>query len=72
MAQKATKETAVKEAKEIKSIEVLEQELATKRTDLLEARRSNASGELVNPRAITAYKKDIARLLTEINERKGK
>ena len=56
MAQKATKETAVKEAKEIKSIEVLEQELATKRTDLLEARRSNASGELVNPRAITAYK----------------
>lgn len=72
MAEKSTKKTAVKDAQEVKSVESLEQELATKRTDLIEARRSNASGELVNPRAITAYKKDIARLLTEINERKGK
>ncbi len=67
-----TKKTTVKEAQEVKSVEALEQELTTKRADLLEARRSNASGELVNPRAITFYKKDIARLLTEINERKGK
>lgn len=63
---------AAKEAPVIKSVEELEKELTSKRNDLLEARRSNAAGELVNPRAITVYRKDIARLLTQINERKGK
>lgn len=33
--------------------------------DLLELRRSNAAGELVNPRAITHLKKQIARAKTE-------
>ena len=63
---------AAKEAPVIKSVEELEAELVTKRTDLLEARRSNAAGELVNPRVITVYRKSIARLMTQINERKGK
>lgn len=63
---------AVKEAPVIKTAEELEVELAAKRTDLLEARRSNAAGELINPRVITVYRKDIARLMTQINERKGK
>lgn len=63
---------AVKEAPVVKSAEDLAIELTTKRSDLLEARRSNAAGELVNPRVITTYRKDIARLMTQINERKGK
>lgn len=70
MAKEAAKKTA-KEATTIKSIEELEQEVATMRNDLLEAKRANKAGELVNPRAITAYRKDIARLMTQINERKS-
>lgn len=71
MAEKSTKKTT-KQAEAVKSIEDLQKELAEKRSDLLGAKRSNASGELVNPRAITAYRKEIARILTQINERKGK
>lgn len=70
MAEKATTKTT-KDAKEVKSLDVLAQELTTKRADLLEAKRSHAAGELVNPRVLASYRKDIARLLTEINERKG-
>ncbi len=40
--------------------------LATKRQELLEAKRSNAAGELVNQRVITSTRKEIARLLTAI------
>lgn len=32
--------------------------------DLADLKRSNAAGELVNPRAITSLKKDIARAKT--------
>ncbi len=70
MAKDLTKK-AVKEATTVKSIEEMEQELVAKRNDLLEAKRANKAGELVNSRAITAYRKDIARLLTQINERKS-
>ena len=70
MAKDLTKKAA-KEATTVKSLEEMEQELVTKRNDLLEAKRANKAGELVNPRAITAYRKDIARLLTQINERKS-
>lgn len=66
MAKEVSKKT-VKEAAVVKTVEDLHKELAQKRQDLIEARRSNAAGELVNPRAITGYRKDIARLLTEIN-----
>lgn len=69
MAEKATKKT-VKKAEVVKTREDLHNELATKRNDLVEAKRSNAAGELVNPRVITTYRKDIARLLTEINAKK--
>ena len=48
----------------------LEQQLANKRADLLEARKSHAGGELVNPRVIGGYRKEIARLLTTINAQK--
>lgn len=53
-----------------RSIEDLQKDLQSKRNDLLEAKRSNTAGELVNPRVITANRKEIARLLTEINAKK--
>lgn len=71
MADKVTKKVT-KDADVVKTVEDLTQELATKRADLIEAKRANKAGELVNPRAITAYRKEIARLMTQINERKGK
>lgn len=55
-----------KKAAPAKELSIVEQ-LATKRNDLLDAKKSLASGELVNPRVIKAYRKDIARLLTQIN-----
>jgi ribosomal protein L29 len=55
-----------KVASEIKTIEQLREELATKQTDLLEARRGHAAGELANPRVLTSTKKEIARLHTAI------
>jgi ribosomal protein L29 len=48
----------------------LNEQLIEKRSDLLEAKKSLAAGELVNPRIINALKKDIARLLTTINAQK--
>lgn len=64
-------------ATEVKTIEQLKEELATKRTDLLAARRGHAAGELANPRVLTSTKKEIARLLTairaaEISEKESK
>jgi ribosomal protein L29 len=63
-AKKPAKST--KEAKEVKSLEQLHAELATKQADMLETRRSHSAGELVNPRALTHTRKDIARLKTAI------
>jgi len=65
-ATKTTKKTAVKKADEVKTIDQLTTELQTKINDQLEAKRSHASGELVNPRVITSLRKDIARLHTAI------
>lgn len=55
-----------KKATEVKTIEALRAELATKQADLLEARRGHAAGELANPRVITVTRKEIARLHTAI------
>jgi ribosomal protein L29 len=55
-----------KKATEVKTIEALQAELATKQADLLEARRGHAAGELANPRVITVTRKEIARLHTAI------
>lgn len=64
MAEKTTKKAApAKEA-------TIESMLNEKRADLLDARKSHAAGELVNPRVITSLKKDIARLLTKRNAQK--
>ncbi len=60
------KTVAVKKATEVKSIVQLQAELEQKITDQLIAKRRNATGELANPRVITATRKDIARLHTAI------
>lgn len=51
----------------VKTIDDLKKELAEKRNDLLQAKRSHAAGELVNPKALRSLRKEIARLLTQIN-----
>ena len=61
-----------KDATVVKSIEEMKAELQSKRNDLLEARKSHAAGELVNPKVLGVYRKDIARLLTQINEKESK
>ncbi|PID33082.1 50S ribosomal protein L29 [Candidatus Saccharibacteria bacterium] len=68
----ATTKKPTKDASTVKSIEDLKAELQAKRQDLTEARRSHAAGELVNPKALKSYRKDIARLLTEINQKGSK
>jgi large subunit ribosomal protein L29 len=62
MATKSAKKTV-----EVKSIAELNKELEAKIADLLQARRGNALGELVNPRVITVTKKEIARIHTAIS-----
>lgn len=55
-----------KPVSEVKTLEQLRADLATKQQDLIEAKRSHAAGELVNPRVLTSTKKEIARLHTAI------
>ena len=62
------KKTA-KKADVVLTVEELKKQLDQKRNDLLEAKRSHAAGELVNPKALRSYRKDIARLLTQIKEK---
>lgn len=47
----------------------LAKELLTVRKDLADARRAHVAGELVNPRVIKNYRKDIARLMTIMVEK---
>ena len=65
-----TKKTA--KAAVVKTVDDLRKEVAEKRNDLLQAKRSHAAGELVNPKALRSLRKDIARLLTQINEKESK
>ena len=65
-AKKATKAAVVK------TVDDLKKEVAEKRNDLLQAKRSHAAGELVNPKALRSLRKDIARLLTQLNEKESK
>lgn len=63
---------AKKKAAVVKTVDDLKKEVAEKRHDLLQAKRSHAAGELVNPKALRSLRKDIARLLTQINEKESK
>ena len=65
-----TKKTA--KAAVVKTVDDLKKEVAEKRHELLQAKRSHAAGELVNPKALRSLRKDIARLLTQINEKESK
>lgn len=56
----------VKKAEEVKTIDQLRDALEAKQLELLEARKANIAGELVNPRVITSTRKEIARLKTAI------
>ena len=56
----------------VKTVDDLKKEVAEKRNDLLQAKRSHAAGELVNPKALRSLRRDIARLLTQINEKESK
>ena len=40
----------------VKTIDDLKKELAEKRNDLLQAKRSHAAGELVNPKALRSLR----------------
>ena len=71
MAEKTTT-TTTQDATVVKTADDLHKELAAKRHDLAEARRSHAAGELANPNVLGAYRKDIARLLTQLNEKESK
>ena len=61
-----------KKAAVVKTVDDLKKELAEKRNDLIQAKRSHAAGELVNPKALRSLRKDIARLLTQLNEKESK
>jgi ribosomal protein L29 len=61
-----TKKTTAKQATEVKTLEQLRAELATKQADQIANKRSHAAGELVNPRVLTVTRKEIARLHTAI------
>jgi len=55
------------------SVEELRQEEMTLRKELFNLRFQKATGEIQNPRRIRQVRKDIARVLTLINEKlKGK
>ena len=69
MAEKKADKKAVKEAKTISKLP-LEEQLAEKRAELLVAKQGLGS-TLQNPHRIKAIKKEIARILTQINATKG-
>lgn len=55
-----------KKADEVKSVDQLQADLATKQADMIQARQGHAAGELANPRILTVTRKEIARLHTAI------
>ena len=61
----APKKTVVKKSENTTSHQ---DQLAEKQQDLLEAKRSHAGGELVNPKVLHTIRKEIARLHTKIRE----
>lgn len=63
-------ETTKAKAPAKKTEKTLDEQLTEARTDLLEAKKSLRAGELVNPRAVTAARKQVARILTKRNAQK--
>ena len=69
MADKKTDKKAAKEAKVVSNLP-LDEQLKSKKEELLIAQQGLGS-TLQNPHRIKAIKKDIARILTQINDTKG-
>jgi len=65
MANKSTNQ-AKKNAEEVKTLTVLQEELAKLQEEQLTSRKSHKQGELVNPHVLTVQRKDIARAHTAI------
>jgi ribosomal protein L29 len=63
----ADKKPAATTSKKSEAALPLSDQLAAKRSELLELKKTHAAGDLVNPRALTSAKKEVARLLTTIN-----
>jgi ribosomal protein L29 len=63
----AAKKAAPKKAESKSTAELL----VEARADLLAAKKSHANGELVNPKVLGKYRKDIARLMTKLTAEKG-
>jgi ribosomal protein L29 len=63
--------TKAKEAKTVLSLADLEKELQAKQADLLTTTRPHKAGELTNPRALRALRREIARINTAITAQKG-
>jgi ribosomal protein L29 len=51
-----------------KPSEELQKLLAEHQAELVEKRRTHAAGELTNPRSITKIRREIALMLTVVNE----
>lgn len=66
MADKPTKKAPTEKAEK-----TLQEQLAEVRQDLLDAQKTHRSGELVNPKVIARYRKQIARLMTKLNATKN-
>lgn len=73
---KPTKKTEVKKVtkesvKDLRDMDIksLTAKIAESQKDLIDAKRSLAAGELVNPRVIAKYRKEIARLKTILVEK---
>lgn len=67
----AKKPTAILKAADLRKedLKVLASKLVDVQKDLTEAHRTHAAGELVNPRVLRNYRKDIARLKTVMVEK---
>lgn len=52
----------------VTSSDDLLKEIVTKQQDLVEAKRSLAAGDLLNPRVITTTRREIARLKTKARQ----
>ena len=70
---KTATKTTVKKAEKVDVSKLpLDQQLAVRRNDLLTLRKSLYDGTLQNPHAIKAARKDVAKILTQINQEKEK
>lgn len=56
---------------EVSTLAKLQSELASKRKELLDAKKGHANGELANPHYLTKLRKEIARILTNINKERS-